>query len=203
MEFKYTPSLPLWKNWSMLLRAWKELWEGPRWPLAFEGFKLRRRLVISPNERPTLGLAYLSSRMHSLARRRVMVRDHAWYYNEDKDSNLHLNVSTFPHSIFCLDWPLFLEYLHQDHVTQGEGEREEVCSLLIAVGCSVPAQQCTQQALLPTLCHGEKVCKTQLCAQIHCSPTPLLLSSEEYSSCFLPSHKGKENSNRQVKWIFL
>lgn len=139
--------------------------------------------------------------MHSLARRRVIVRDQVWYYNEDKDSNLHLNVSTFPHSIFCLDWLLFLGYLHtRIMLPRGrEREREEVCSLPMAVGCSASPQQCNLNLATNSLpwCKGLK--NTALC------PDSLFSHSTvtQQRGIFFPSHKGKENSNRQVQWIFL
>lgn len=149
----------------------------------------------------------LSSQMCSLARRRVIARDQVWYYNEDKDSNLHLNVSTFLHSIFCLDWPLFLGCLHTrimlSRGREREREREEVCSLPMAVGCSASPQWCK---LTSFAANSSPQCKRFakhssmsrfIVLPLHCC------SAARNIPHFFRSHKAKENSSRQVKWIFL
>lgn len=53
------------------------------------------------------------------------------------------------------------------------------------------------------LYQGGKVWRPSCAVQVHYSPIPMFLSSEEYFACFHPSHEGKENGSRQMKRTFL
>ena len=79
---------------------------------------------------------------------------------------MRLNVSTFPHSIFRLAWPLVLGYLHTGIMLPRGRERESRRGLLFAHGRRMLSISPVMQLNKPCcqlFAVVQKVCKTQLC----------------------------------------